>query len=463
MKYNYFNFRRFGDQYLITNDLGRYSFVSEEELKSLISKRIDVETPLGQKLMNAGFIYNDHPLEYVSRHEWEARNSKGFLFNGTSLHIFVITTACDLNCVYCQANSGNEKSPLFMNEEIARKAVDIALQSPERNLSFEFQGGEPLLNYPIMKTIIEYAENQNTEHNIQFSVVTNLTHITEEILDYFKRHNVSISTSLDGPEFVHNCNRTFINGGGSYDSVSEGISKVQKSELHVGAIQTTTRQSLGFADQIVNTYAELGLDSIFIRPLTPLGKASKNWESVGYTTDEFLAFYEKALKSAIELNLNGVYFREEQAAIFLRRILGQNINYMELRSPCGAGTGQLAYYADGSIFTCDEARMLSEMGDDSFLLGNVWNNDYRSLIKTNVCKTACISSILEALPSCIDCVYQPYCGVCPVVQYALTGDVIEKEPEGYRCRIYKGILDLLFSFLREGNPDERRVLESWCN
>ena len=463
MKYNFFNFRQFGDEYLITNDLGRYSFVSEAELKALISKRIEIETPFGKKLINTGFIYDEHPLEYVSRHEGAASNSKSFLFNATSLHIFVITTACDLNCVYCQANSGNGKAPLFMDETIARKAVDIALQSPEHNLSFEFQGGEPLLNFPIMKMIIEYAEDQNTNHSIQFSVVTNLTHITEEILDYFKSHNVNISTSLDGPEFVHNCSRTFLDGAGSYKKVSEGISKVHNRQMHAGAIQTTTRHSLDFAEEIINAYANLGLDSIFIRPLTPLGKASMNWEGVGYTADEFLVFYEKALKSVIELNLKDVYFREEQAAIFLRRILGQSINYMELRSPCGAGTGQLAYYADGSIFTCDEARMLYEMGDDSFLLGNVWNNDYRSLIKNSICKTACISSILEALPSCTDCVYQPYCGVCPVVQYSLTGDVIEKEPEGYRCRIYKGILDLLFSILRDGSPDEIGILESWCN
>ena len=463
MKYNYFNFKQFGDQYLITNDLGRYSFISESEFKALISKRIDAETPLGQQLMECGFIYNDHPLEYVTRYEWAVRNSKGYLFNGTSLHIFVVTTACNLSCVYCQANSGDGKAPLFMTEEVARKAVNIALQSPERNLTFEFQGGEPLINYPIIKTIIEYAEEQNTTHNIQFSVVTNLTLITEEILDYFKAHNVSVSTSLDGPNNVHDCNRPFANGSASYSSVLEGIKTVRESGLHVGAIQTTTRKSLNFADQIVKTYSDLGFESIFIRPLTPLGKAGKDWRNVGYTSEEYLAFYQEAIQAAISLNLRGVYFREEHAAILLRRIFGKNINYMELRSPCGAGTGQLAYYADGKIFTCDEARMLYEMGDGAFQLGNVWNSDYRSLIKTGVCKTACASGILEALPSCSDCVYQPYCGTCPVIQYALTGDVIEKEPRGYRCRIYKGMLDLLFSILREGTPDEIGVLESWCN
>ena len=463
MNYNYFNFKHFGDYYLITNDLGRYLFVNEAELKAIISKQIDSESPLGQRLLERGFIYNDHPLEYISRHEWAVRESKGYLFNGTSLHIFVVTTACNLNCIYCQANSGYGKAPIFMSEETARKAVDIALQSPEQNLSFEFQGGEPLLNFPIIKTIIEYTEEQNTTHSIQFSVVSNLTLISDEMLNFFKTHKVSISTSLDGPDYVHNCNRPFATGEESYSEVLAGINKVRENGLHVGAIQTTTRKSLEAAKQIVETYSNLGFESIFIRPLTPLGRAGKNWSEVGYTSDEFLAFYQAALKEALILNRKGVYFREEHAAILLRRIFGQNINYMELRSPCGAGTGQLAYYADGNIFTCDEARMLYEMGDDAFKLGNVSSSDYRSLIRSGVCKAACASGILETLPSCTDCVYQPYCGTCPVIQYALTGDVIEKEPSGYRCRIYKGMLDLIFSVLKDGTPEEIGILESWCN
>ena len=92
---------------------------------------------------------------------------------------------------------------------------------------------------------------------------------------------------------------------------------------------------------------------------------------------------------------------------------------MELRSPCGAGIGQIAYYYDGNIYTCDEGRMLAEMGDDSFKLGNVYDNTYDELINCNNCKAACISSVLESLPTCHDCVYSPYCGTCPVTNLAL--------------------------------------------
>ena len=123
----------------------------------------------------------------------------------------------------------------------------------------------------------------------------------------------------------------------------------------------------------------------------------------------------------------------------------------------------MAYYADGNVFTCDEGRMLSEMGNHSFCLGNVASSDYEDLIKNGTCRAVCASSVLETIPSCCDCVYQPYCGTCPVVNYALTGDVMEKHPREYKCEIYSGILDKIFSVLQSSDPESIRVLESWSN
>ena len=136
---------------------------------------------------------------------------------------------------------------------------------------------------------------------------------------------------------------------------------------------------------------------------------------------------------------------------------------MELRSPCGAGIGQLAYYADGNIYTCDEGRMLSEMGDATFCLGNVFTSTYENIINNGVCKTVCASSILETIPTCCDCVYQPYCGTCPVVNYAKHNDIIEKEPRGYRCKIYSGMLDFLFSVLRSKDEETIAIFNTWSN
>ena len=105
--------------------------------------------------------------------------------------------------------------------------------------------------------------------------------------------------------------------------------------------------------------------------------------------------------------------------------------------------------------------MLYEMGDRTFCLGDVFHSKYRNIIENGVCKTVCVSSILETIPSCCDCVYQPYCGTCPVVNFAKDADIIEKTPNGYRCQIYSGMLDQIFE--RYLNKDETaiRIYDVW--
>ena len=347
--------------------------------------------------------------------------------------------------------------------EMAEKAVDIALQSPTKYLSFEFQGGEPLLNFNIIKHIVEYTEEHKGYHEIKYNVVTNLTLITDEILDFFVKNDFGISTSVDGPEYLHNSNRPFSDGSGTFEQVKAAIYRVREKGLRVGAIQTTTKASLVYPREIVRAYKELGFDSVFLRPLTPLGKATLKWDEIGYTPDEFVEFYKVALDEIIKINQGDGFFKEDHASILLSRIDGKFVNYMELRSPCGASIGQLAYYADGDVFTCDEGRMLHEMGDHTFRLGNVFESTYSDIINNGVCKTVCASSILETIPTCCDCVYQPYCGTCPVVNYAKSQDIIEKGPRGYRCKIYSGMLDYLFRLLLNEDTDVIDILKAWSN
>lgn len=152
---------------------------------------------------------------------------------------------------------------------------------------------------------------------------------------------------------------------------------------------------------------------------------------------------------------------EGHARILLKKILmGYSENYMELRSPCGAGIGQMAYYYDGNIYTCDEGRMVAEMGDQMFHLGNVNYSTYDDLMENRVCKVTCQASVLESLPGCCDCVYHPYCGVCPVISYASDNSIYARESNVYRCKIYKGILDILFEILFE-EPDAEDILKTW--
>lgn len=457
---NFFHFKWMHDRFLLTNDFGRYAFVSADDFRALVSKRLSPESETYAMLKEQLFLLEPYP-EFQLQTKPLMRDSKQYLFNPTCLHILVVTNCCNGACRYCQAQAPNAIKG-NMSLETAQRAADLALSSPGEALTLEFQGGEPLLNFEAIRHCILYTQAHKGNKRIFYTLVSNLTLLTEEILAFLLEHGVSISTSIDGPESLHDQNRPLLGGGKSYRLTAERIGHIRALGGNINAIQTTTRMSLHCPQKIVDSYLELGFHSLFLRPLTPLGYAAENWDSIGYTPEEFLAFYHTAFSYILELNRSGVFFTENHAVIFLRKILGGfGENYMELRSPCGAALGQLAYYHDGNIYTCDEGRMLAEMGNDAFLLGNVYTDTYDSLLENPRCKAVCAASVTESLPSCCDCVYQPYCGVCPVVNLALEGDIFPRSPQGYRCRIYQGILDELFSVLKKGEPEDLDILKSW--
>ena len=462
MKNNYFNFKQWKDKMLLTNEQGRYILLGKRDFLNLVNKRYDLlSKEILQTLKDRFFIYDIDEDVFIEKVANAYRDNKQYLFSATSLHIFVMTNACNMCCVYCQAQDSAQEKKGKMQEMTAKAAVDIALQSPNEYLTFEFQGGEPLLNFETIKYIVEYSEQNKNHKQIQYSLVTNTLLLNEEMIQFFKKYDVSISTSLDGCKEVHNSNRPKIDGDGTYDYVSRNIKWLQSNDIQVGAIETTTKISLKNAEKIIETYHNLGLNHLFIRPLTPLGYAKEHWAEIGYEPEEFLKFYKQCILILLEHNQNGIRMSEGHARIFLKKILtGYSENYMELRSPCGAGIGQMAYYYDGNIYTCDEGRMVAEMGDQMFCLGNVNYSTYDDLMENRVCKVTCQASVLESLPGCCDCVYHPYCRVCPVISYASDNSIYTRESNVYRCKIYKGILDILFEILLE-EPGAEDILKAW--
>lgn len=461
---NYFNFKPFKDQVLITNDTGNFAFLSEDEFKCLLSDNINESDPKYQLLKDRFFIFDDHEEVFVEEIKNYVADNKQYLFHGTALHIFVVTNKCNANCIYCQAKDLHSSNRGIMSMETAQKAVDIALSSPESNLTFEFQGGEPLLNFDIIRFIIDYSKVMSGKKGkkIEYTVVSNLSVLNQEMLEFLIENNVNISTSLDGDECLHNCNRPYKGDVNSYRLTCDRIAQIKEAGENLGAIQTTTRFSLKNYRKIIDTYVDVGMDTIFIRPLTPLGIAQVNWRKIGYTPEEFIGFYRKCLKYLLQVNEKGIKLSEGHATIFLKKIFyNYSENYMELRSPCGASIGQMAYYYDGNIYTCDEGRMLAEMGNKSFKLGNVYKNTYDELMESSVCKAICSASLLEAIPSCCDCVYHPYCGTCPVINLAEGRDIFPKVPDNYKCKIYGGMLDALFEILQKDDSEEISILKSW--
>lgn len=457
-KLNYFNFKEKEEDYLITNDMGRYLFVSKEDFNKIIKKE-ELQDDLKQELIDRGFIYEINDEIFATNMAMKLRKQKEYLLVPTTLHIFVVSKNCNFNCIYCQAGNLNQKDDYKMTKETAKRAVEIAMDSPSKCLTFEFQGGEPLTNYEIIKYIIEYSKSINKDKQIEYNLVSNLTLLTDEMIEFFIKNEVSICTSIDGNKELQNKNRPYKNKD-SYEETVSKIKKLKEKGVKVSAIETTTKYSLEKYKEIVDEYINLGLDSIFIRPLTKLGRADNNWKNVGYEAEDFLEFYKNCLDYIIQKNKEGIFLSEGHGNIFFKKILlNDPVNYMELRSPCGGAIGQLAYYYDGDIYTCDEGRMLSEMRNDSFKLGNVYENTYRDLMQGDVCKAMCISSCIECLPYCNNCAYMPYCGTCPVINLAQDNNIFARNPKEFRCKIYGGILDILFKYIKD--EEILRIFYSW--
>jgi His-Xaa-Ser system radical SAM maturase HxsB len=353
-----------------------------------------------------------------------------------------------------------------MSAVTARKAVDFALSAPVKGLTLEFQGGEPLVNWPVLREAALYARKKAAAagKELALALVSNFSLMDAEKAGFIIEQDISVCTSLDGPADLHNANRTF-SGGDSHARASGWIKYFQDKRGAQppggpSALLTVTRASLGRAREIVDEYARLKLPYVFFKPLSPLGLAREQWGRIGYGPEEFAGFYRAGLDRVLELNLRGVPIKEKTAFLLVKKIIGSRDNkYVDLRCPCGAGLGQLAYDHDGGIYTCDEGRMLAGDGDASFRLGSVRRDSYNGVIKSGTVKACAIASSLDLQPSCSRCAYRPYCGVCPAYNQAAQGGFWGAMPSNARCRALLGIFDAVFERLR--NRRLGPVLEKW--
>lgn len=463
-KLGFFRFKKLDKDYLLTNDVGDYIFLSPGDFDKHLQGKLEKKSLKYQELKRKNFIGDELDLDKCVE-KYKQKNQ--FLFSaGPSLHIIVVTLRCDHKCVYCQASScsvGDKNKDL--SEENARKIVDYIFSTPNNNIAIEFQGGEPLLNWPVVKFIIEYAlkKNKKEKRDLELRLVSNFTEMDEEKMNYLFKKAVVFCTSLDGPEELHNQNRIYIEGN-SYQIAIKWLKKLLKNYkkyyiYQPGALTTVTSRSLPVYKQIIDQYVELGLDNIVLRPLTPLGMARKTWQQIGYSTSQFLEFYKKSLDYILELNLKkGLRFREMIATNMLTKILtDKDPNYFELRSPCGAGIGQMLYNYNGDIYTCDEGRMIDE---ETFKIGSVLTDSYNNIINNQTVRTICIASCLDNLP-CDNCAYKPYCGTCPVISYIESGNIFPQLPNNSRCQLNKGIFDYIFKKIQESDKIEK-IFTEWA-
>ena len=462
-----FRFGRMGDRVLMTNDGGEFAVIARADFDELVSGNLTTASSAYLELESKTFITHgpDPTALRVRASQW--RTKKAFLEGGPKLHIFVPTLRCNQSCGYCQASRADAAAPgLDMGRDSASRAIDIMLAAPSGSVVMEFQGGEPLLAFDLVKWMTETtaARAAIVGKSVNYVICTNLTLLTDEHLEFFKAHDFAVSTSIDGPADLHNRNRP-MRGTLTHDVVVKNIHRCHEAlgDGSVSALMTTTVHSLGRAREIIDEYVALGIGSIFLRELNPYGYAAKSEKAFGYSTAAFIEFFREALKYIIDLNRRGTVFSESFTTVLLRKILTPfGVGFVDLQSPTGEGFGVVLYNHDGGVYASDESRMLAEMGDQAFRLGSV-DDGYQNLFFGDTMQCLAAAGCAEALPGCSDCVYVPYCGADPVRHYRTQGDLIGHRPSSSFCHKHTAIFEIIFDLLVNGSPETREILFSWVN
>lgn len=450
--FNHFRTRRFKDNILVVTEQGDWRVLTKKEFGNLTKGKFSGDVG------DSGILLRNNNFGGVVEKQ---RSRYAHLFRGPSLHIMVPTLRCNLKCHYCHSKAKPENSNGYdMDKKTARRIIDFIFQTPNKNIKIEFQGGEPLLNFEVVKESIEYAGelNQKAKKSLKFALVTNLTKIDDQKIKYLINHGVGLCTSLDGPMEVHDKVRFFCGGGGSYNRVVGWI-KTIKGEYNcpLDALMVTTRRSLRYSKDIVDQYVALGFQKMQIKFLSKLGYAQEAWKDLSYSAEEYLDFWRKTIDYLVELNVGGVKIRESITTYILKKILTDEANiFVDLQSPCGAAISQLAYDHNGDIYTCDEGRQY-----EMFKLGNVATSSYKDIL-TSDGAASIISASTNDCFLCDACVYKPYCGLCPVCCYAETGTVVPKLAMSDRCKILKGMFDYIFEKLIFSSR-HKEIFIKWAN
>ena len=302
-----FHFERISDnKVILTNFAGEHYFCSQETLEQLASGDIKYGSKEYKDLRSLHFFTDSQTSIAPKLLGIKYRTRLSRIAELTSLHMFVVTLRCEHSCPYCQVSrQSDDKLSFDMSQPHASKAIDFALSSPSKKLKFEFQGGESLLNFDLIRFIVEETKSRSEglEKDVSFVIATNLAVLTDEILEFCKLQNISISTSLDGPRELHNFNRP----RPGKDSYERTISGIRRARLKLGfdkvsALMTTTEQSLSSPKEIVDEYIANDFSGIFLRPLSHYGFAIKTKKFNWWRLD---VFFSKNKYFDIEFIKNG--------------------------------------------------------------------------------------------------------------------------------------------------------------
>ncbi|MGA1869164.1 MAG: radical SAM protein [bacterium] len=431
---------------MLTSLSGDWTILSEKEMNYTKTTRLPLD--LFNKLEERKLIItqNNHQKIYEAYHEWHQ-----YKYNrSTPLHIINITDNCNLQCTYCSASVGNDNKKFEeknMTIDTAKKIVDFIfdaanIEQDNDKIHIEFQGGEILLNFQILKSIVEYAkEKNNRQYKLIFGTTSNLIALKQKHCDFLKKNKISIATSIDGPKFIHDQQRVFPDQSGSLGKLADSLELLEKNNIKFGLLAVITSLSKEYYRQIIDMFESFGIYDLALNYIRPFGNAKLKWDNLGLTINERLDNYKKLLDYLVLKWEKGNFIVERLFRLTLDKITNsRDVGFTDYRNPCGMIKGQIGYDIKGNIYTCYPGRKF-----EKYKVGNVFRNNYKEITKSENA-TRLISESIPSYPECQKCAYQSYCGICPVWNYVdgIDHTTSKNDPS---CQISQFLLDYTFSLI----------------
>jgi len=409
--------------------IGMYENTPKEQIVSaMLDKYKDIqgvnESEIIECIDDITELKNSHKLYTPDTYEDKAFDFKNRSTDVKALCLHVAHT-CNLNCDYCFASQGKYKGDrALMSFEVGKQALDflIANSGKRVNLEVDFFGGEPLMNWDVVKQLVAYGRSQEEKHNkkFRFTLTTNGVLIDDEVIEFANKEMYNVVLSLDGRPEVHDRLRKNIAGKGSYDLIVPKFKKFVESRNQEGYYirGTFTHNNIDFTNDIFHM-ADLGFTQLSMEPVVcaSTDKYALTQEDLPILFEQYEILAKEMLKR--EKEGNGFTFYHYMIDLTSGPCIYKRI------SGCGSGTEYMAVTPWGELYPCHQF-----VGDSKYSMGNVWdgvtNNELRNEFK--LCN-------VYARPECKDCWARLYCsGGCAANAYHATGDI--KGIYEYGCKLF---------------------------
>ena len=353
----------------------------------------------------------------------ELKNRSKGVIKALCLHV---AHTCNLNCEYCFASQGKYKGErALMSFEVGKRALDFLIENSgsRRNLEVDFFGGEPLMNFDVVKKLVSYARSVEKEKgkNFRFTLTTNGVLIDDEVIDFCNREMNNVVLSLDGRKEVHDRYRVDYSGKGSWEKIVPKFQKLVKArgDKNYYIRGTYTHFNPDFT-QDIKEMLNLGFTELSLEPVV----CEKNDKNA--LTEEDLPILFKEYEKLTELMIQRE--KENKPFTFYHYILDLQEGpcvYKRI-SGCGSGTEYMAVTPWGDLYPCHQF-----VGDEKFKLGDIYNgvNNFEIQEQFRACNA-------YSRKECKDCWAKLYCsGGCAANAYHSTGSV--NGVYKYGCELFK--------------------------